>query len=545
MNPQTLVLFVILLGVLITVHELGHFLVAKLLNVKVLRFSIGFGPKIVAFTRGETEYRIAWIPLGGYVKMAGELPHDEENPEDAKRGFLAQAPWRRALIVIAGPAFNLLFPLLIYFFVFFGTHEQISPVIRFVQPGLPAAEAGLRAGDRVLSVEGEPVDSYLRFASAVEKRPALPTRLLIERDGERLEKTVTPAPAFTADVFAETRGEIGAERFSPEPVLGVPEDGAAYAAGLRTFDRVLRANDQPVPDLQTLERILEGVPAGGSVSLEVARLEPLALPGVGGATPRMVKVEVPVSEGSGLEAIGAEMSDLYVGLVYDGGPADEAGLQRGDRLISVDGRPLRSFRDFTISIARTEERPFKLTWRSDGEVREETLARGRFNRTDVLGQKVPTEGIGVAGGLVGWSAAYAPEVERVNVHIGFAESAKESAQMVPLVIGQTVRVVGMLFTGDMPFNTLGGPIMMFQLTGIQAEKGYRDFLQLMGAISINLGIMNLLPIPILDGFALLAALWEAVRRRPIPVRAREVANMVGLAMLIIIMVLVFKNDLTR
>ena len=545
MNPQTLVLFVILLGVLITVHELGHFLVAKLLNVKVLRFSIGFGPKIVGFTRGETEYRIAWIPLGGYVKMAGELPHDEENPEDASRGFLAQPPWKRALIVIAGPAFNLIFPLFIYFFVFFGSHEQLAPVIRFVQPGLPAAEAGLRPGDRVLAVEGQPVESYLRFEDAVEKRADLPTRLLIERDGEKLEKTVTPASAFMADVFADTRGEIGVERYSPEPVLGVPEDGPAHAAGLRTFDRVLRANDQPVPDLARLEKILEGVEPGGSVSLEVARLEPLALPGVGGATPRVVKVTVPVREGTGLEAIGAEMSDLYVGHVYDGGPAKRAGLERGDRLIAVDGRPLRSFRDFTISIARTGEAPFKLTWRTDGKVREETLARGKFHRTDVLGQKVPTEGIGVAGGLVGWSAAYSPEVERVTVHLGFGESLKESAQMVPLVIGQTVRVIGMLFTGDMPFNTLGGPIMMFQLTGIQAEKGYRDYLQLMGAISVNLGIMNLLPIPILDGFALLAAMWEAIRRRPIPVRAREIANMVGLAMLIIIMVLVFKNDLTR
>src|SRR3954471_4692970 len=102
--------FILLLGVLVTVHELGHFLVAKACGVKVLKFSIGFGPRIFGFTRGETEYRLAWIPLGGYVKMAGEQPFEELSPEEAKRGFLAQAPWKRGLIVLAGPAFNLIFP---------------------------------------------------------------------------------------------------------------------------------------------------------------------------------------------------------------------------------------------------------------------------------------------------------------------------------------------------------------------------------------------------------------------------------------------------
>src|SRR5438309_11401405 len=136
--------FLLFLGVLVFVHELGHFLVAKWLNVKVLRFSIGFGPRIFGFTRGETEYRISWIPLGGYVKMAGEQPYEELPPEEAKRGFLAQAPWKRALIVAAGPVFNLVFPVLVYFFVFLGAHETLSTRVGSVEPGLPAAEAHLQ-----------------------------------------------------------------------------------------------------------------------------------------------------------------------------------------------------------------------------------------------------------------------------------------------------------------------------------------------------------------------------------------------------------------
>src|SRR5688572_8105813 len=161
--PQTLAYIpytILLLGILIFVHEMGHFLVAKALNVKVLRFSIGFGPKIVAFQRGETEYRVAWVPLGGYVKMAGEQPYEELSPEEARRGFLAQPPWKRMLIVAAGPVFNLVFPVLVFFVVFLGSHQEISTRVGSLEPGMPAAEAGILPGDRVLAVDGNKVLSY-------------------------------------------------------------------------------------------------------------------------------------------------------------------------------------------------------------------------------------------------------------------------------------------------------------------------------------------------------------------------------------------------
>src|SRR5450432_4286008 len=135
---QNPIYFIVLLSVLIFVHELGHFLAAKALNVKVTRFSIGFGPRIFAFTKGETEYRVAWIPLGGYVKMAGEQPHDEVSPEDAKRSFLNQAPWKRAAIVVAGPVFNLIFPIIAYFFVYLGNVEVESTRLGYVEPEMPA-----------------------------------------------------------------------------------------------------------------------------------------------------------------------------------------------------------------------------------------------------------------------------------------------------------------------------------------------------------------------------------------------------------------------
>jgi regulator of sigma E protease len=159
---------VLLLGGLIFVHELGHFVVAKLMGVKVVRFSIGFGPRLFGVQRGETEYRIALLPLGGYVKMAGDDPSESLAPEDAGRGFLEQRPWKRLLIAVAGPAANLIFPGVIYIALALAQNGEPAPgpVVGTVAPGTPAAEAGLLPGDRILSVAapGQPADPVRYFS---------------------------------------------------------------------------------------------------------------------------------------------------------------------------------------------------------------------------------------------------------------------------------------------------------------------------------------------------------------------------------------------
>ena len=164
---QNTVFFIIFLGVLVTVHELGHFLVAKACNVKVLKFSIGFGPRIFGFTKGETEYRVAWLPLGGYVKMAGQEPDDEVAPEDLGRSFQAQTWWKRALIVVAGPAFNLLFPIIAFFFLYVGSTQVIAPRVGWLEPELPAARAGIKPGDYIKSIDGKEVRSFSEIRELV------------------------------------------------------------------------------------------------------------------------------------------------------------------------------------------------------------------------------------------------------------------------------------------------------------------------------------------------------------------------------------------
>jgi regulator of sigma E protease len=542
MSLQSTALFIILLGVLITVHELGHFLIAKWLNVKVLRFSVGFGPKIIGFTRGETEYRIAWIPLGGYVKMAGELPHDEVSPQDASRGFLAQPPWKRALIVVGGPLFNLIFPVLVYFFVFVGNQQALSTQIRHVEPGLPAAVAGLEPGDRVLAVDGEKVATFNQLLEKLDDRAERETRLTVQRGDKTFDATLTPAKAFIADVLAsDTRGRIGISPTSPSPMIGVAAGSPAEQAGLHTFDRIVSINGQPVPDLLALREVLRG--ATGTLEVKVARLESLDLPDVPAAAPKLVTVQIDRLPGEGLEALGAERASLYLAHVYPGGPAAEAGLKRGDRLLAVNGRPLTSFEGFQVAIGQAGKEPFTLEWRSGTEIKSSRIARGKFEHTGPLGEKVKAEGIGVSASSA--LAVEKPIIDKVTVHIGPAEALARSAERVPEVTLQTLRVIALLVTGDIPFNTVGGPLMMYGLASRAAQEGLDYFLNLMAVISVNLGVMNLLPIPVLDGFALLSAIWEGVRRRPIPMRVREIANMVGLAMLVILMALVMRNDLMR
>lgn len=537
---QSFVLFVILLGVLITVHELGHFLIAKWLNVKVLRFSIGFGPKIVGFTRGETEYRIAWIPLGGYVKMAGELPHDEVDAKDAARGFLAQPPWKRALIIIGGPLFNLIFPILIYFFVFFGDRDVVSTRIKHVDPGLPAAEAGIIPGDKVVAVDGTPVATFERLDGILADRAGQQTRLTIERDGELIEKTLTPTQMFEVGMLdSNVRGAIGISYASPVPIVGVQPGSPAHEAGLRTFDLIVSVNGQPVSDMHALRNALKA--AGSPAKLQVARSVPLELPGVPLiANPKLLTFEVPLQQGEGLEALGVESSNLFVMNVYENSAAAKAGLQQGDKLLAVNGKAIDSFDGFRAAMAKAEGKPFEVKWRSGSETKTATIQVGTYYRNEA-GEQIPTDGVGVQF----MPSARGSDVETVKVNFGVVEALRLSVNR----LGEDIRNVGLVLTrlvsGDLPFSTVGGPIMMFQLASKASELGVEYYLGLMGLISVNLGIMNLLPIPILDGFALLSALWEAIRRRPIPVRAREVANMVGLAMLVILMVLVFKNDLTR
>lgn len=542
MTLQNLAYTALLLGVLVFVHEFGHFILAKSLGVKVLRFSIGFGPRIVGFTRGETEYRLAWLPLGGYVKMAGEQPGEELSPEEAKRGFLAQPPWKRALIVFAGPFFNLLFPILVFFFISIGTHQAISTRVGSVEPGLPAAQADLRPGDRILAVDGKPVKTFDELREALQPAFSRETSLTVAREGKTFRTTLVPATNVeTNPIESVPSGMIGITPVTRAPVVGVAPGSPADHAGLRSFDRVLSVDGHPVSTEEAFNDAVKA--AGGEVHLTVKRDAPLDVPGANLVSPRVVQVVVPKQQGEGFAAIGAQGADLYVAQVVPESPAAKAGIAPGDRLVALNGTPLPSTLKLALALNNLGEKPFTLSWEHGGKLSQAPLAQRYVAVKDDFGTESSQLDLGLRFYQPNESETGKPEM--VPVHMGAGAALARALETVPEITGKMVKVIAYLFTGRVPFKSVGGPVMLYRMASRSAQAGLNAYLDIMALISINLGLMNLLPIPVLDGFHLLSALWEAVRRRPIPARAREIANMIGLAMLLVLMVLVFKNDLTR
>ena len=544
---------VLLLGGLIFVHELGHFLVAKSLGVKVVRFSIGFGPRLFGFRRGETEYRISLLPLGGYVKMAGDDPSEELAPEDRGRGFLEQPPWKRLVIAFAGPAANLVFPALIYFALMVGQNGEptAGPVVGTVAPGSPAAEAGLRAGDRILSVQppgapAEPVRYFGDLRDLVSPHAGEPLTFRVERDGAAIDPvTIVPASDEESNpIETIRRGVIGVTPFYAPALVAPARPGAA--GPLEAFDLVVAVNGQKVRHLGELEHALRAA-ACNPVALEVVREKPIALPGATLASFDPVKlVDVPTCSDRGPTFLPADPSlSTFIAAVVPGSPADKAGLRRGDAIAAIDGKPVRSFMRDVNALGRVFQagKPVKLEL-SDGrtatlvpakESYVDDLTKDRMERL-VLGFHPDRRALVDARALV---------VAEVPLSRGPVEMAQLAGRQLSEVVRLTVLGIQRIITGQISFKTVGGPIMLFSIASEAAEEGWASFLFKMALISVNLGLMNLLPIPVLDGGHIAQAMVEGVTRRPLSLRAREIANIVGIILLFTLMIFVFKNDIVR
>ena len=543
---------VLLLGALIFVHELGHFLVAKLLDVKVVRFSIGFGPRLFGFTRGETEYRVAALPLGGYVKMAGDDPGETPKPEDQGRGFLEQSPFRRFLIAFAGPAANLVFPVVLYLAIGLLQNGRPvpGPVVGTVAPGSPAALAGLEPGDRILSVApsagpARPIRWFNDLRDAVSPHPGEPLRFEVEREGRRLAPLViTPAPERESNpIEATVRGVIGVTP-AYAPALVAP--AAPGAAGpVEPFDLVVRAGGAPVRHAGDLSRAL-GAARCAPIDLEVLREEPVRVPGAALSTWQPLALAgVPTCARGHPSLLPADPTlSTFVGQVAPGGPAEAAGLRRGDAIAAVNGRAVRSFRD--INALAGEFKP--------GERVTLALAGGREVSLVPAEQTMRDEATGEASRrtVLGFSAAARPPLQaaalladQVPLRLTVAEVSGHAVGQLWEVTRLTVLGIAKIVTGDISFKTVGGPIMLFSIAAQAVEEGWESFLFKMALISVNLGLMNLVPIPVLDGGHIAASAVEAVTRRRLSLRSREIANLVGLALLALLMIAVFKNDIAR
>lgn len=540
---QNIVYFIVFLGVLVTVHEAGHFFAAKWAGVKVLKFSIGFGPKLFSFRRGETEYQVAVLPLGGFVAMAGQNPGEELDEADVGRSFLASPWWKRMFILSAGPAANLVFPFFAFFVAFIGDHQVVAPRVGSLELGYPAASAGMLPGDIITKVDGKAIRAFEEIGPTLDGVFDRPVPITVDRGGRELVLAVTPKKGVKATPSEKRqRGFLGISPVTRPAIVGVAEGSPARAAGLQTFDRILTIGGQATRDELDLLKVVDRL--SGRLEVVAVRSHLREAGGVKVVVPEVVRVELEKQAGAGLKSLGVESADLYVWTVLPESPAAKAGVKPGDRLVSVDGLEITSWLTLNQAIQATDAKRIELGWRTaSSERRSATVSL-------IMADSLEEFDLGVRQRQAFYSAerealAKVPDPSLVTVHMGPGDAALAAAKAVPESVRAIALVMGKLFTREIPLDTVGGPILLAQLAARSAEEGYQTFLKTMAVVSVNLALVNLLPIPVLDGFGLLTAAWEGIRRRPIPARAREVATIIGLVMLALLFVLANKNDITR
>ncbi len=538
----------LMIGGLILVHELGHFLVARGLGVHVVEFSIGFGPRLWSFKGKQanpklppTEYQIALLPVGGYVRMLGADPGEEIDPEVRGVALNYKPVWRRLLIALAGPAFNLILPFILFFLVGLSIGEAPPSIVGDVSYGAPAWEAGIRPGDRITEVDGEPVALFSELADEVEEHPDEPVEIAWDHLGQERRAVVTPRATdveVIPEVLSMTRGRIGVSLAHAGPIIGVQEGSLAAAAGLSSWDLVVTVDGEPERYLhRVLARIAEN--PGREIALGVLRYDRRSTSNLalGMAAPHRVTLP-PASAGD--PSRGIFSAECLVHAVIPGSPADRAGLARGDRILDLDGRECTSWvfaqhylgqrraDGVTLQVARGE-RVLSLSVKAAEVLWPADLQPQR--RVTIYGLQP----------LVAWRS---PEPVAIDDGFGYAVDYMMAESGDAML--KTLAVLGGLLSTKVGIEEgLGGPALIAQLTTRAAERGWEQFLRLMAMLSVSLGLINLLPIPILDGGTILFLAIEGVRRKPVSMRVRMIATYAGLAFVVLLMVIVTRNDLQR
>jgi regulator of sigma E protease len=421
---------VFVLGVLIFVHELGHFIMARRIGVRVLTFSLGFGPKLLTVKRGDTEYCVSAIPLGGYVKMAGE------NPEDARTGssdeFLSKTKWQRFQVLVMGPVMNLVLAWVVMALVLYQgaptpAFEDHPVVIGSFAPNSVAQAAGLRVGDRIIEVNGDPIENWEDFGLAVVPKANRQIFLTVEREGKTFRQPVTPASVSKFEM-----GDLGIL-----PVL----------------------NPQ-------------------------------------------------------------------VAIVNAGEAAEAAGLQRGDVILSAAGERDVPQKRLIELFQSNPDKPIPLEVRRDNQTLQLVVTPKTISGVSRIG-------------------ATLREAEIREVKPGFFEAFQLSAiqnwEWTQLIL----TTLKGLFTADTPVKQLMGPVGIAEMSGNAASAGWIPLFTLMAMISLNLGLLNLMPIPVLDGGHIMILALEGVSRRDFSMKVKEKMLLVGFVLLVTLMVTVIYNDLTR
>jgi regulator of sigma E protease len=446
----------------------------------------------------------------------------------------AKSVWQKLLVVFAGPLMNLLLPVLIFTAILANGLPQAQSIIGEVEPGSPAELAGLQPGDRITAIDGQPVSWWREIDDARVKRVEGELTLRYERNAVETSVRVDVQPRSRPDAFGEPTaiGWLGVHHRRLRTVVGLTDrDSAAYRAGLRTGDRVTAVGEQSVEDWYQFRDAYAASGEVGEVSLAVER---------GRETSESLAISVPAF--GELDSIGVVRADVLLAEVIEDTPAAEAGLRAGDLIRGVNGVAMNGWETFAHTVRQSKGEALSVLVLRDGEEFELSITP-KLVQTDPagIGIEIPRYRIGIVGNnMVGVQGSV--EFEQVlNPLVAVPRAVMMTVEITQLFL----RGVGKLITGEVSRKQIAGPIGIAEMSGKALERGWMDFLNLLVLISINLGILNLLPIPILDGGQALVFIVEGVRRAPLSHRTRGFVQQVGVTMLLLIMGLAFWNDISR
>ena len=570
---ESIVPLVVLLGLLIFVHEMGHFLVAKYFKVRVEVFSLGFGPKLFKFKRGDTVYALSAIPLGGYVKMFGDDPTATIDADQQKHSFTHKPVNQRIAVVLAGPIMNFLFAIILFAAIAMLGEQALQPKIGDVEAKSAAYAQGFRSGDLVKSVGGEPVTTWDDMMTRIQANGDRTLAFDVIHQGAEKPETLQVTPKLQENPnplsWDNSIGDVdGLSTGAKSSFIGImdPKSPAAIA-GLKAGDRIKSINGVELTKWRELAVALpKAAQSGETIAVEAERG---LLDEKTADHPETIKASIASaaargkSDADAISALGFEYPELYLGGVEKDAPAYKAGLQIGDRLVSIDGTKVNSFDQVASTIRSYGDRlpvdqrpssgllgflqkksentpPLNIVISRDGVEKNIALAPNVKKRMNAQGGEERRFEIGINPLIV----EAAPAIVNLDFKSPFSivgRGVEQTAKWTSLTVLSFVR----LFQGKVSPKNVGG----FFSIGAMAKKSWQigapQFLHVMAIISINLFVLNLLPVPVLDGGHLVFYSIEAIKGAPLSMRKMEIAQQVGLVLLLGLMVFALFNDASR
>ena len=582
---NTIIAFIILIGVVVFVHELGHFIAGKAFGIEVEEFSIGFGPKAFSIRKGNTDYRINWLPLGGYVRFYGSDIEQIVPLEKREKSFLHAKVHKRAIVSFAGPFANFVLSFIVMTFIYF--HGlPFKPATSYVLPNSVAEKSGLKTGDKILAIDNKKIENWSDLSAKINSSPEKNLSLQIESNGLKKELKITPSKEEieTALGNKQSSGRIGISALFNSSHVHISKNSFFQAIGLQNGDQITRIQDKNIQFFYEITQKLESITQSQSdyslaekihlnkmvnekFEIEFLRLNKKETIHVSLNDPNIKKwsENYLINKSNqkidwSKDLISSDQTISNYQAVPNNDkliPAIEAwkncGLKTGDTIYSIEGVG-RIFSILQIySWLDTAPKSLQLNQNKTDKLNVQMQVFNKNGNLENLKCSIPLRNgfdhLNRAQVFMDFPIQFMSQSvtmpNEISKAISFSEAVQKGYNAVLNQLYLTYNAIKMLFTGSIPLSNLGGPIAIANVAGEAAKGGFIIFLMTMAFISTNIGMMNLLPLPALDGGYLFLNAVEAAFGKPLPKSVQITVQRIGIFIILGLFIIVFYNDILR